>query len=393
MIPYGKHWVDEDDARAVMEALGSAQLTKGALVEAFEKALAGYCGARYAVAVSSGTAALHLACLAVGVGKDDEVITTPITFVASANCAVYCGGKAVFADIDSGVYNVDPEAVKQRISARTRAIIPVHFRGLPCDIEKISEIARANGLAVIEDACHAFGAEWLDSGGNWRKVGSCSNSDMAVFSFHPVKHITTGEGGAVLTNSRSHYERLLSLRCHGITRGAEGFVNRGLAFTDGSPNPWYYEMRESGFNYRISDLQCALGLSQLKKADAFIRSRREIARQYDEELSNRGPITVRKTPSGKRHSYHLYVIEIDFKGAGMDRATVMKALGRLGVGTQVHYIPVHLQPYYSERFGYGPGDYPEAEGYYSRALSIPIYPKMGQADIEKVIASLKGIFQ
>lgn len=392
MIPYGQHWIDDEDKRAVIEALESGYLTQGPAVEEFERAVAAYCGARYAVAVSSGTAALHIACAAAGLKAGDEAVTSPITFVASANGAAYCGADVAFADIERQTFNMDPEALKKRIGKKTRAVIPVHFGGLPCDMEAINELASTRGIAIIEDACHAFGAEWRDSDGKWRKVGACSHSDLTVFSFHPVKHITTCEGGAVVTNSQSYYERLLTLRCHGITKSEKEFVNKGLAFSDGTPNPWYYEMKELGFNYRLSTLQCALGLAQLERADAFLTLRRNIAKRYDDAFENCTAIEIRKTPPDKKSSNHLYVIEIDFKKARIDRSSAMAELKRRGIGSQVHYIPVHLQPYYRERSGYRPGDFPRSEEYYSRALSLPIYPKMTPSDVDNVITSVKGIF-
>lgn len=394
-MPYGRQWIDEDDIKAVVEVLKSDWLTQGPIIGQFEQALANYCGAKYAVAVSSGTAALHLACLASGIKEGDEVITTPITFVASANCVVYCGGKPVFADIDSEIYNINPTEIKKKITSKTKAILPVHFTGLPCDIEAIKKLAGGHDLLIIEDACHALGAEWQDSDGKWHKVGSCSHSDMAVFSFHPVKHITTGEGGAVLTNNHDYYEKLLLLRNHGITKDPERFTNKDLAFPNNpeslihSPNPWYYEMQELGFNYRITDIQCALGLSQLKKIDSFISRRREIVNFYSEAFKG---ISGIRTPVGNqrlRSSWHLYAMQIDFKKLGKSRFSVMSELKDKGVGTQVHYIPVHLQPYYRKNLGLTQGDYPFAEGYYNKALSLPLYPAMKDKDVAKVINSVK----
>src|SRR3989338_10997620 len=298
MLPYGRQWIDEDDIKAVVEVLRSDWLTKGPKVEEFEKAMAEYCGAKYAVAVSSGTAALHLACLVAGIKQGDEAITSPITFVASANCVLYCGGKPVFADIDKDTYNIDPAEIKKKITKKTRAIIPVHFAGLPCDMGAIKKIAEEYDLIIIEDACHALGAEYgiqnpgLRTKEEWIKVGSCSHSDMAVFSFHPVKHITTGEGGAVLTNNEKFYEKLLLFRNHVITKDPEKFTNKDLAFPLSSeplihnPNPWYYEMQELGFNHRITDMQCALGISQLRKLDSFISRRRKIVSIYNQALGD-----------------------------------------------------------------------------------------------------------
>lgn len=396
MIPYGRQWIGEEDIQAVVEVLRSDAITQGPKIQEFEKALAGYCGAKYAVAVNSGTSALHIACLAAGIGRGDEVVTSPITFIASANCVLYCGGRAVFADIDSETYNINPTEIKKKITSKTKALIPVHFTGLPCEMEAIKKLAEEHNLLIIEDACHALGAEWQDSDGKWHKVGSCSHSDMAVFSFHPVKHITTGEGGAVLTNNEKFYEKLLLFRNHGITKDPAKFTNKDLAFPNNpeslihSPNPWYYEMQELGFNYRITDIQCALGISQLDRIDSFIERRREIAGIYNKALKNILHIKIPHEPKGRKSAYHLYVIRIAFDKLGKSRPKVMAELKRYGIGTQVHYIPVHIQPYYRKKIGCKTGDYPEAERYYSEALSLPIYPKMTDGDAEKVINTVKG---
>lgn len=422
MILYGRQWIDEEDINAVIDVLKSDWITQGPKIDEFEKALANYCGAKYAVAVNSGTSALHLACLAAGIKEGDEVITTPITFVASANCVVYCGGIPVFADINKDTYNIDPSEIRKKITSKTKAVIPVDFAGLPCDMEAIRKIADEHDLIIIEDACHALGAEYRikesvvrikDSGlrakeklnsyhlplnpkEEWIKVGSCSHSDMTVFSFHPVKHITTGEGGAVLTNNAELYEKLLLLREHGIIRNPEKFINKDLAFFLNpeslilNPNSWYYEIHELGFNYRITDIQCALGLSQLKKLDMFLAKRRSIASAYSQAFKDIELVTTPAEPEDKKPAYHIYVLQIDFERLGKTRADVMNKLRASGIGTQVHYIPIHLQPYYRNNFGYRKGDYPAAEEYYDKALSIPIYPKMNDAEIKRVINSVKG---
>ena len=396
MILYGRQWIDEEDINAVIDVLKGDWITQGPKIDEFEKALANYCGAKYAVAVNSGTSALHLACLAAGIKEGDEVITTPITFVASANCVVYCGGIPVFADINKDTYNIDPSEIRKKITSKTKAVIPVDFAGLPCDMEAIRKIADEHDLIIIEDACHALGAEWKDSNGRWHKTGSCSYSDMTVFSFHPVKHITTGEGGAVLTNNAELYEKFLSLREHGIIRNPEKFINKDLAFSLNpeslilNPNSWYYEIHELGFNYRITDIQCALGLSQLKKLDMFLAKRRSIASAYSQAFKDIELVTTPAEPEDKKPAYHIYVLQIDFERLGKTRADVMNKLRASGIGTQVHYIPIHLQPYYRNKFGYRKGDYPAAEEYYDKALSIPIYPKMNDAEIKRVIDSVKG---
>lgn len=389
-IPYGKQCLDEEDIKAVINVLKSDWLTQGPYVDIFEKALAEYCGAKYAVAISSGTAALHIACLALGIQSGDEAITSPITFVASANCVIYSGGKPVFADISMDTYNIDPEEIEKRITAKTKAIIPVHFAGLPCDMESIKRIADEHDLMIIEDACHALGAEYLDSAGKWNRAGSCSHADMTVFSFHPVKHITTGEGGAILTNNPDLYERLLLLRNHGITKEPEKFINMEMAIScDANPNPWYYEMQELGFNYRITDMQCALGLSQLRKLESFVKRRREIARTYDNAFAGVEHVTAPPRMATRRSSYHLYPVLIDFEKIRKSRAAFMNGLREKGIGTQVHYIPVHLQPYYRNRLNYKNGDCPAAEDYYKKALSLPMFPLMGNDEVIKVISSVK----
>lgn len=394
MIPYGEQHIDEDDIRAVIEALRSDWLTQGPRIEEFEEALAGYCGARYAVAVSSGTAALHLACLAAGIKEGDEVITSPITFVASANCVLYCGGIPVFADINKDTYNIDPSEIRKKITSKTKAVIPVDFAGLPCDMEAIRKIAGEHDLIIIEDACHALGAEYRQ-GDEWLRVGSCSHPDMTVFSFHPVKHITTGEGGAVLTNNEKFYEKLLLFRNHGITKDPEKFTNKDLAFSHNpeslihNPNPWYYEMQELGFNHRITDIQCALGISQLRKLDSFVSRRREIASAYNDAFKNITYIKVPTQPEDRKSAWHLYVVQIDFGRINKSRASVMNALREKGIGTHVHYIPVYLQPFYRSKLGYKEGACSMAESYYKMTLSLPIYPGMGNNDVNKVIDSVK----
>lgn len=393
IIPYSRHWIEEDDIQAVAEVLKSDWLTQGPKSDEFEKVLARYCGAKYAVTVSSGTAALHLACLAAEIKEGNEVITTPITFAASANCAAYCGANPVFADIGKDTYNIDHGEIESKITSKTKAIIPVHFAGLPCDMEEVNKIAKQHGLIIIEDACHALGAEY-QTNGEWVKIGSCKHSDMAVFSFHPVKHITTGEGGAVLTNNYQLYEKLILLRTHGITKNAQRFVNKSEAFSNNmgslTANPWYYEMQELGFNYRLTDIQCALGLSQLKKLDKFVAKRRSIASKYSEAFKKIEHVKTPIEPEEKKSACHLYVLQIDFEKIGKSRARVMTELMELGVGTQVHYIPVHMQPYYGNERNYNKQRYTTAEKYYSKALSIPLYPKMTDAEVAKVINSMKG---
>lgn len=371
-IPYGRQCITEEDIQAVVDVLRSDWLTQGPAVESFERAVAEYCGARYAVAVSNGTAALHLAALAAGFGPGDEVLTSPITFVASANCIAYTGAKPVFADIDPQTYCVDPKQIIAKITHSSRAIIPVHFAGQPCDMVTISAIAKQNNLIVIEDAAHAIGASY-EIDGQYYKVGGCSHSDMTIFSFHPVKHITTGEGGIITTNSESLYQKLQLLRTHGITKDLSK-----LSRNDG---PWYYEQHVLGFNYRITDFQCALGLSQLKRIDTIVNRRKEIVDIYNKAFNCHTKLIIPFEANTVTSSWHLYVLQ--FKQ--IVRLDVFNALREKGLGVNVHYIPVHLQPYYFKHFNFKVGDYPKAESYYSQAITLPLYPTMKNEDVDYVI--------
>jgi UDP-4-amino-4,6-dideoxy-N-acetyl-beta-L-altrosamine transaminase len=371
-IPYGRQWLDSGDVTAVTDALRSDRLTQGSEVEAFERDLAACCGARFAVAVSSGTAALHLACLALDAAG--EVVTSPLSFIGTANSVIHAGGRPVFADIDPRTYNLDPDGLEKLLSEhpapdKVCGVIPVHFAGYPCDLESIREIARRRNLFVLEDGCHALGAT-RRSGPTEQRVGDCTWSDATVFSFHPVKHVTTGEGGAVVTNREDVAERCRRLRHHGISRSIPG-----------APS-WYYEMNELGFNYRITDFQCALGRSQLRKLDGFIAARRQIALQYDEAFRGMPEVRTPNVEGGVGHAYHLYVVQVP------DRDRVFDILRERGIGVQVHYLPIHLQPYYQKNFGYGLGDLPEAERYLDGALSLPLYPAMTDEEVRRVIAEV-----
>ncbi len=370
MIPYSRQKIDEGDIQAVTDVLRSDWLTQGPKIAEFENKVAEYCGARYAVALSSGTAALHLACLTAGVATGDEVITSPITFVASANCALYAGGKPVFADIRPDTICIDSKEIIERVSERTRAIIPVDFAGHPCDMDEINSIAKARDIVVIEDAAHSLGAEYKG-----KKVGSLA--DMTVCSFHPVKHITTGEGGMILTDNKEYHEKLLLLRSHGITRDSSRFTSAASSFTA----PWYYEMQELGFNYRITDFQCALGISQMNKLDAFVQRRREIASLYNQAFSGINEIILPAELYGYKSSYHLYPIQIKVHS----RNKVFTALREKGIGVNVHYIPVHLQPYYQRTYGHRKGDFPAAEEYFNRCISLPVHHGMTDEDVQHVI--------
>ena len=377
LLPYGHQWIDEEDIKAVSEVLHSDWITQGSKVAEFEKKFASYVGARYAVAVSSGTAALHTACFAAQIEKGDEAITTPITFAASANCVLYQGGTPVFADIDADTLNIDPEEIKKKITKKTKALIPVDFTGRPVDLEKIQKIARENNLTIIEDASHDLGATYKN-----RKTGSIS--DMTIFSFHPVKHITTGEGGMVTTNNKECYERLKLFRTHGITKDKDKLLNY-----DG---PWYYEMQELGYNYRLTDFQCALGLGQLKKIDKFIQRRREIVKKYNSEFKDMQEIKIPEiNPIDSNPVWHIYMIQVNLEKLKVDRREIFEALRAENIGVNVHYIPIHLQPYYRKRFGYYLGDFPKAENYYSRAITLPVFPKMSDKDIDDVVAAVKKV--
>lgn len=364
IIPYATQTIDDQDIKAVGRALKADYLTQGPLVEKFEEAVAEYCGSKYAVAVNSGTSALHLACLAAGISKGDEVITSPITFLASANCILYCGGKPVFADIQAETINIDPKEIEKNINARTKAIIPVHFAGNPCELEEIYSIAKKNDLFIIEDAAHALGATYRGA-----KIGSGKYSHMTILSFHAVKHITTGEGGMILTNNKELYEKMKRLRTHGITRNTKTAKNTGA---------WYYEMQSLGFNYRLTDIQCALGISQLKKLDRFLKRRRKIATMYNKAFASMGKIKVLKETAQAQSAWHLYVIQTAARGR------VFKALREKGINVNVHYVPVYKQPYY-QQLGYDSELCPRAEAYYEKAISIPMYPKMTDNELGFVI--------
>ena len=375
MIPYGRQAVDEEDIQAVMEVLRSDWLTTGPKVEEFEQAFAQYVGTKEAVAVSSGTAALHAAMYALGIGPGDEVIVPAMTFAATANCVIFQGGTPIFVDVDPETLLIDLEQVESKINSRTRAVIAVDYAGHPADYDRLRTIADKNGIALVADACHSLGARYKD-----RNVGTLA--DLNVFSFHPVKHITTGEGGMITTHDAELASRMRIFRNHGI---ATDFYQREAIGT------WYYEVVDLGFNYRITDIQCALGLSQLKKLPDFLAQRRRIAKRYNEifiRSQNIRPIRAKESVS---HAYHLYVITIEFDQIGKAREQVFKLLRKGGIGVNVHYIPVHLHPYYRKALGTGPGDCPTAELMYNKILSLPIHPKMTEAQVEEVAEKLFGV--
>lgn len=370
MIPYGKHHISEDDIQAVVAVLRSGALTQGPAVEQFEIAIADYVGAKYAVAVSSGTAGLHLAAIVAGVGPGNSLITSPITFIASANAGLYTGGRVAFADIDLETINMSPLALEAALNANSnaKAVIPVHFAGLTCDMSAINYLADKAGAIVIEDAAHALGATYP----NGRRVGCCESSLMTVFSFHPVKAIAAGEGGMITTNDEAVYRRLLRLRSHGVNKLDDPYLIPNQAADAEGFYPWYYEMQELGFHYRITDIQSSLATSQMKRLDTFMSHRKALVARYDQMLSDdplvRPAQSVDKSASGN----HIYPVRIDFEAAGKTRRQVMHYLREKGIVTQVHYIPVPMHPFY-QKMGYLPNDYPGAMHYYSEALTLPLY--------------------
>jgi UDP-4-amino-4,6-dideoxy-N-acetyl-beta-L-altrosamine transaminase len=389
MLPYGRQTIEDDDLAAVAEALRADFLTTGPLVDRFEAALAETVGAKHAVACMNGTAALHMAVRAAGLKPGETVIVPSVTFLATANCAAFEGAEVIFADVDPETGLMTPEtlaeALRRAAGRRIRAVLPVHLCGNPVDVPAIRSLAEALGAVVIEDACHALGT--LAPSG---PVGSCADSAMACFSFHPVKTITTGEGGAVTTNDADLAERLRRARSHGMVRDPALFQLADEAFDEGAPNPWWYEQTELGWNYRLPDLNCALGLSQLQKLARFAERRRRLAERYRALLRPLAPL-VRpvETPRGSDPVLHLFVVRIDFEAWGRSRRQVMEALRARGIGTQVHYIPVHLQPYWRDRSG--PHELPGAEAWHRSALSLPLFPGMADDDPDRVVEALSEV--
>jgi perosamine synthetase len=374
-LPYGRQAVEESDIEAVVKVLRSDWLTTGPKVVEFEEAFAAQVGAAYAVSFSSGTAALHAAAFAAGLKTGDEAITTPLTFAATANCVLYQGATPVFGDVCPDTLNLDPAQVEKMISTKTRAILPVDYAGHPADMAAILEIARRHGLIVIEDACHALGAEY-----SGKSVGGIA--DMTVFSFHPVKHITTGEGGMVTTNNSEFAETLRRFRNHGISSEARQRQTTGQ---------WHYEMVLLGFNYRLPDIVSALGLEQLKRLDSNLARRREIAARYTSAFREIPGIIVPAVRSEANPAWHLYPIQLDLQKLSADRAQAFRALRAENIGVNVHYIPVHYHPYYRERFGAREGQFPVAEAAYERLISLPMFHAMTDADVEDVIRALRKV--
>lgn len=400
IIPYGKHYIDEEDVQSVVNVLRHGMLTQGPRVSEFENKVANYVGAKYAVAVSNGTAALHLACMALEIGIDDHVITSPNTFVATSNSILYVGAKPIFVDINTKTLNLDIEKIEEALKKikNIKAIFPVHFAGLPCDMKKIRKIADRYNLAIVEDASHALGATYE----NGERVGNCKYSDMTTFSFHPVKGIACGEGGIITTNNLDLYNKLTLLRSHGITKGNFEFpgksladnslINKDEALENNELKRWYYEMQFIGYNYRITDIQCALATSQMNKLDIFLNKRKLLVAQYDDAFKNTKHIKPLQLHGREQSSHHIYVVSIDFENIGITRHQFMQKLAKQGVGSQVHYIPVVTQPYY-QKMGYKIDEYPMALAYYQNTLSIPLFYGLTDSEQSLVIDSIKHILQ
>ncbi len=374
-LAYGKQSIDEDDINSVIKVLKSDFLTTGTAVDNFEKKIANYVGAKYAVAVSNGTAALHAACFSAGIEKGDEVILSPMTFAASANAILYCGGTPVFVDIDEKTYNIDPSKIQEKITSKTKAIIAVDFAGQSCDIDKIREIANKHNLITIEDGAHALGSEYKE-----QKVGS--KSDMTCFSFHPVKPITTGEGGVITTNDEALYKKLLLFRSHGITRDKN--------LLEENHGNWYYEQHFLGYNYRLTDIQCALGISQLNKLDKFINKRREIVKKYNEEFRSLKEIITPYEAEFSNSGWHIYVIQIISDLLKVGRKEIFDALRAENIGVNVHYVPVYYHPYY-QKLGYEKGVCPIAEKIYENIITLPLFPSMNEKDVNEVIKAIEKV--
>jgi len=396
-LPYTRQTIDEDDIAAVADVLRGDWLTTGPTVNRFEEALANTTGARHATACSSGTAALHMAALAAGLGEGDAAVVPSLTFLATANCNRYVGAEVIFADVDPTTGLMGPEHLEAAIDSangrRIRAVYPVHLNGQCADLETIRAIADAHDLIVVEDASHALGAKYTSADGKTSSIGASAHSDMTVFSFHPAKTIAMGEGGAVMSNNDEYHQHLERSRNHGMTRVAGEFENTNLAFDcENNANPWYYEMSEPGFNYRASDIHCALGLSQIGKLESFLAHRRALCRHYDDLLAPLLPLVVpiAQMPNCEP-AWHLYAVQIDFASAPVTRAQLMRRLREAEIGTQVHFIPVHLQPYYRKR--QQQRELPGALAYYQSSLSLPFFPTMTTEDVERVVSNLETILK
>ncbi len=396
VLPYSRQLIEDDDVAAVAAVLRGDRLTTGPSVGAFEEAFATRVGARFGVSCANGTAGLHLAAMALNLRPEDAVVVPTLTFLATANSVRYVGAEVIFADVDPHTGLLTDDALDAALGNavdrgfQPKAVFPVHLNGQCMDLAGLRDIAAQRNLRVVEDACHMLGGSYRD-GNDWPPVGSCAHSDMAVFSLHPVKAITMGEGGVVTTGDEGLHDRLARLRNHGMVRDPSAFSEQAYAFDDrGRPNPWYYEMSDMGFNYRASDIQCALGLSQLGKLNRFNAQREKLVALYDEALPGLAPLVrpLERVP-WCRPAWHLYVVHIDFERIGMARGEFMLRLREQGISTQVHYLPVHLQPYYRER--YGETRLPGAEAYYAHALSLPLFPAMIDTDVDRVVAALTAL--
>jgi UDP-4-amino-4,6-dideoxy-N-acetyl-beta-L-altrosamine transaminase len=383
LIPYGRQDLTQADIDAVTDVLRSDFLTQGPMVPLFEEGLAAYCGARHAVAVNSATSALHIACLALGLGEGDWLWTSPVTFVASANCAIYCGAKVDFVDIDKDTFNMSLDALSAKLESAKKLgklpkiVVPVHLGGRSCDMARIHALSKEYGFRIVEDASHAVGGKYLGD-----PVGNCRYSDITVFSFHPVKIITSAEGGMAMTNDAGLAEQMKLLRSHGITRDE-------TLLTHPSDGPWYYQQLELGFNYRMTDVQAALGASQLKRIDSYVSRRNEIAAAYDEALADL-PLRSQHASDDVYSAYHLYVIRLNAGEMSISHREVFDRLRESGIGVNLHYIPVHTQPFY-RAMGFSDVDFPEAESYYKEALSLPLYPGLSGSDFDHIVNTLHSI--
>jgi UDP-4-amino-4,6-dideoxy-N-acetyl-beta-L-altrosamine transaminase len=380
-LSYSHQCIEQDDIESVLEVLKSDFLTQGPKVKEFEQSLADYCGAKFAVVFSSGTAALHAAYFAADLAENDQIITSPMTFLATANASLFLGAKPTFVDIESDTGNIDTALIERALTEKTKAIVPVHFAGQPAELEKITQIAQKHNLLVIEDACHALGARYKDT-----TIGDCKYSDMTVFSFHPVKSITTGEGGAVVTNNKEFHNKLTMFRHHGVTKDYKNFKNSSENCED-----WYYEMQYLGYNYRLTDIHAALGISQLKKLDKFIRRRRQIVETYNKAFKDNCFFDLPVEKDHAQSAWHLYPIRLKDKYKAL-KADLFAKMHEKGLGVQVHYIPVHIQPYY-QQLGYEKNLCPNAMNFYEREISIPLYPSMTKEDINHVIQNVTDIFE
>ena len=385
-IPYGRQNITEEDIDAVVNVLKSDYLTQGPKVPEFEQAIKNHCNVQHALAMNSATSALHAACLALDVGKGDIVWTTPITFVASANCALYCGATVDFVDIDSQTYNLSVQSLKQKLETAKKqdklpkVVIPVHLCGQPCDMATIYKLSQEYGFSIIEDASHAIGGSYQS-----KPIGNCQYSDITIFSFHPVKIITTAEGGVATTNNKDLAQKMDLLRSHGITRDTELMTNE----PDG---PWYYQQIDLGFNYRMTEMQAALGVSQIERLKSITDRRHKIAKRYNEKLANLSvtiPFQIEESYSG----LHLYVIRLKLDDIKATHLEVFNALREANIGVNLHYIPVHLQPYYQKHFGFKTGDFPQSEQYYREAISLPLYPDLTEEQQDYIVETLEGILK